>query len=129
MKYERNFLFLNICPLYKKNDKTLAYNYRPVSFACVPCKLLGHIVCSNIMAHLDEHRRHHALRKRHSWEIQLTVVGLRFWTIKERWMHSYWMLRMPSRKPNFSDQFKKIVKRYIRVGYHLDIMRQSAYVV
>ena len=29
-------------------------------------------------------------------------------------------------KPNFSDQFKKIVKRYIRVGYSLDIMRQSA---
>ena len=29
-------------------------------------------------------------------------------------------------KPNFSDQFKKIVKRYIRVGYDLDIMRQSA---
>ena len=29
-------------------------------------------------------------------------------------------------KPNFSDQFKKIVKLYIRVGYNLDIMRQSA---
>ena len=29
-------------------------------------------------------------------------------------------------KPNFNDQFKKIVKRYIRVGYNLDIMRQSA---
>ena len=29
-------------------------------------------------------------------------------------------------KPNFSDQFKKIVKRYIRVGYNLDIMRRSA---
>ena len=29
-------------------------------------------------------------------------------------------------KPNFSDQFKNIVKRYIRVGYNLDIMRQSA---
>ena len=25
-------------------------------------------------------------------------------------------------KPNFSDQFKKIVKRYIRVGYNFDIM-------
>ena len=25
-------------------------------------------------------------------------------------------------KSNFSDQFKKIVKRYIRVGYNLDIM-------
>ena len=26
-------------------------------------------------------------------------------------------------KPNFSDQFKKIIKRYKRVGYSMDIMR------
>ena len=32
-------------------------------------------------------------------------------------------------KPNFSDQFKKIVKRYIRIGYNLDVMRQSACLV
>ena len=32
-------------------------------------------------------------------------------------------------KPKLSDQFKKIVKRYIRVGYNLDIMRQSACLV
>ena len=32
-------------------------------------------------------------------------------------------------KPNFSDQFKKIVKLYIRVGYNVDIMRQSACLV
>ena len=32
-------------------------------------------------------------------------------------------------KPNFSDQFKKIIKRYIRVGYNFDIMRQSACLV
>ena len=32
-------------------------------------------------------------------------------------------------KPNFSDQFKKIVNRYIRVGYNLDVMRQSACLV
>ena len=32
-------------------------------------------------------------------------------------------------KPNFSNQFKKIVKRYIRVGYNLNIMRQSACLV
>ena len=31
-------------------------NYRPVFLTCVPCKLLEHIVCSNIMAHLDEQR-------------------------------------------------------------------------
>ena len=32
-------------------------------------------------------------------------------------------------KPNFSDKFKKIEKRYIRVGYNLDIMRHSACLV
>ena len=25
-------------------------------------------------------------------------------------------------RPNFSDQFKKIIKRYIKVGYNLDAM-------
>ena len=32
-------------------------------------------------------------------------------------------------KPYFSDQFKNIVKRYIRVGYNFGIMRQSACLV
>ena len=32
-------------------------------------------------------------------------------------------------KPNFSDQFKEIIKRYIKVGYNLDVMRQSACLV
>ena len=32
-------------------------------------------------------------------------------------------------KPNFSDQFKKIVKLYTQVGYNLDIMRQTACLV
>ena len=33
----------NICPLFKKSDRSFACNYRPVSFTCVPCKLLEHI--------------------------------------------------------------------------------------
>ena len=32
-------------------------------------------------------------------------------------------------KPNFSDQFKNIVKRYLKVGYSFNIMRQSACLV
>ena len=32
-------------------------------------------------------------------------------------------------KPSFSDQFKNIIKRYKRVGYNMDIMRQSACLV
>ena len=72
----------NICPLYKKGDRALACNYRPVSLTCVPYKLLKHIVCSNIMAHLDEYKlsdRQHAFRKRHSCETQLTMV-INDWT-------------------------------------------------
>ena len=36
----------NIFPLFKKSDRSLVCNYRPVSLTCVPCKLLEHIVCS-----------------------------------------------------------------------------------
>ena len=68
----------NICPLFKKSHRSLACNYRPVSLTCVPCKLLEHIICSNIMAHLDEYKllsdRQHAFRKGHSCETQLTTV-------------------------------------------------------
>ena len=68
----------NICPLYKKGDRALACNYRPVSLTCVSCKLLVHIVCSNIMAHLNEYKllsdRQHAFRKMHICGTQLTTV-------------------------------------------------------
>ena len=77
-KIPKEWLLANICPLFKKGDRALARNYRPVSLTCVPCKLLEHIVCSNIMAHLDKHQRlsdrQHAFRKRHSCETQLTTV-------------------------------------------------------
>ena len=59
---------------------SLACNYRPVSLTCVPCKLLEHIVCSNIMAHLDGHRhrllseKQHAFRKWHNCETQLITM-------------------------------------------------------
>ena len=68
----------NICSLFKKGDRSLACNYRPVSLTCVPCKLLEHMVCSNIMAHLEEHRllsdKQHAFRKWHSCDTQLITV-------------------------------------------------------
>ena len=64
------FFFFWVC--------TKSYNYRPVSLTCVPCKMLEHIVCTNIMAHLDEHKllsdRQHAFRKNRSCETQLITV-------------------------------------------------------
>ena len=77
-KIPKEWSLANICPLIKKGDRSLARNYRPVSLTCIPCKLLEHIVCSNIMAHLDKHElladRQHAFRKWHSCETQLTTV-------------------------------------------------------
>ena len=84
----------NICPLFKKRDRSLACNYRPVSLTCGPCKLPEHTVCSNIMAQLDEYKllsdRQHAFRKGHSCETQLTSVinvGLKSWTIEDGLTH------------------------------------------
>ena len=74
----KEWTLANISPLFKKGDRSLACNYLPVSLTCVPCKLLEHIVCSNIMAHLDEHKllsdKQHAFRKLHSCETQLATV-------------------------------------------------------
>ena len=68
----------NICSLFKKGDRYLACNWRPVCLTCVPYKLLEHIVCSNIMAHLDEHKllsdKQYTFRKRHSCETHLITV-------------------------------------------------------
>ena len=67
----------NKCPPFITEDRSLACNYRPVFLTCVSCKLLEHIVCSDIMAHLDEHKlltdRRHAFRKRHGCETQLII--------------------------------------------------------
>ena len=49
----KEWTLANISLLFKKGDRSFACNYRPVSLTCLPCKLLEHIVCSNIMAHLD----------------------------------------------------------------------------
>ena len=43
----------HVCPIYKKGKKSEAINYRPVSLTCIACKLMEHVVTSNIMAHVD----------------------------------------------------------------------------
>ena len=78
MKSPKSGLLQIYVPSIKKGDRALECNYRPVSPTCVVCKLLEHIVCSNIMAHLDEYKllsdRQHAFRKRHCCGTQLTTV-------------------------------------------------------
>ena len=42
----------NVCPIFKKNDRSNPSNYWPVSLTCVCCKLPEHIIYSNIINHL-----------------------------------------------------------------------------
>ena len=67
-----------ITPIFKKGDKCVASNYRPVSLTCVACKLLEHILCSEIRKFLDEHGiltpHQHGFRKFFSCESQLLVT-------------------------------------------------------
>jgi len=57
----------NVIPLFKKGDRAIASNYRPVSLTCICSKLLKHIVYSYIYAHLmkynilcdEQHGFHH----------------------------------------------------------------------
>ena len=96
----------------RKGDRSLACNYRPISFNCVPCKLLEHIFCSNIMTHLDEHKRlsdrRHAFQKKPSCKTQLVTVingWAKCWIRAGRLTLSFWTSRKLSTPPlmNYSD--------------------------
>jgi hypothetical protein len=56
----------------------LASNYRPVSLTSITCKILEHIVHSNIMDHLDKNKiltnAQHGFHKKRSCESQLIVT-------------------------------------------------------
>ena len=65
----------NVAAIFKKGDKHLASNYRPVSLTCVSCKVLEHIVFRAMMDHVDLHKilvhYQHGFRSKHSCETQL----------------------------------------------------------
>ena len=68
----------NISPVFKKGDRHLPENYRPVSLTSVPCKILEHIICSHMWKHFDKHniltKLNHGFRSGFSTESQLLVT-------------------------------------------------------
>ena len=64
-----------VTPVFKKHDRSLAANYRPISLTCIVCKLLEHIISTNIHAHLENygilHNAQHGFRKWRSCKTQL----------------------------------------------------------
>ena len=67
-----------VTPIFKKGNRSLPENYRPVSLTSVPCKILEHIICSHIRKHLDDQKIltafQHGFRRAHSCESQLLVT-------------------------------------------------------
>ena len=84
---------------------------------------------------LKQGYRYHKIRKafskfyhRHSELIVKYNIGLKtaYQNIYICYGDIFYKFKRIIGKPNFSDRFKKVVKRCIRVGYNLDVMRQSA---
>ncbi len=65
----------NVTPVFKKGEKFKASNYRPVSLTCIACKIMEHVITSNIMQHLDSnnilYKWQHGFRSKLSTETQL----------------------------------------------------------
>ena len=73
-----DWLNANIAPIYKKGDRHQPENYRPVSLTSVPGKLLEHIICSQLMKHLESQdiltSLNHGFRAGYSCETQLIIT-------------------------------------------------------
>ena len=68
----------NVSPIFKKGDKTDPTNYRPISLDCVLCKVLEHIVASNLSKYLSNQNilfeLQHGFHEKRSCEIQLIML-------------------------------------------------------
>ena len=73
------------------------------------------------------YRRHSALVEKYSVSLKtLLQQGI---SEPEFYGDSVYRFRKIVEKPNFSGQFRKPINRYKRIGYSLDIMRQTACLV
>jgi len=70
-----NWKSSDIVPVFKKVNRSLPYNYRPISLTSIYCKLLEHNICTCIIDHLDFFGflspYQHGFRKNHSCQNQL----------------------------------------------------------
>ncbi|KAL8579531.1 hypothetical protein ACOMHN_025484 [Nucella lapillus] len=69
----------HVTPVYKKGEHYKASNYRPISLTSVPCKIMEHVIVSNVMGHLESSNiltpHQHGFRKKHSCETQLLELS------------------------------------------------------
>ena len=68
----------NVSPIFKTGDKSDPANYRPIPLTCVLCKVLEHIVASNLTEHLDNSNilfeLQHGFKEKRSCETQSVML-------------------------------------------------------
>ena len=77
--------YATVVPVFKKGDRKLPSNYRPISLTSICCKVLEHIIYSSISSHLENHQlireEQHGFQKNKSCETQLIYTIHEFATI------------------------------------------------
>ncbi|XP_072016713.1 uncharacterized protein [Amphiura filiformis] len=68
----------SVVPIFKKGDRSLAANYRPISLTSILCKLCEHILHHAMIGHFSKHQiltdAQHGFRKKRSCDTQLITV-------------------------------------------------------
>ena len=69
----------NVCPIFKKGSRDNPANYRPISLTCILCKVMEHIIASNICDHFRNNNilydLQHGFRDGRSCETQLVQLN------------------------------------------------------
>ena len=73
-----NWVGAGVVPVFRGGDRSLAAGCRPVSLACILCKVLEHILASSVVRHLDGrgilYDLQHGFREKRSCETQLIML-------------------------------------------------------
>jgi len=70
-----DWLSANICPVFKKGNRDIPSNYRPISLTSSCCKIMEHVIFHSIMDHVQHHNilidNQHGFRSGFSCQTQL----------------------------------------------------------
>ena len=100
-----------VTPLFKKGNRKKTSNYRPISLTCICCKILEHIIHTNIMSHLETNNTlsnaQFGFHKHHSAELQLIQTSHDFALCLHNKSQTDAILL------DFSKAFDKVLHRYL----------------
>ena len=82
-----------VTPIHKKSHKSDPANYRPISLTCILCKVMEHIILSNMWKHLHKHNI--ILHFQHGFQSGLSCES---WTTRPKLTQSCLNLPKPSTK-------------------------------